>query len=803
MLKHLIKLGLVALAFNAYAQTPVIDFDNFTPLVSSGILPDEVQMTGKDFMSTTRKNLSKGGSKKDKKSKETFVLESSYAIKEIFISGKLLYNDPISDYIEKVRLEVTAYEPDLRENTKVFLIKSSVVNAFATNQGYIFITTGMMSQLENEAQLAFILCHELVHFKKKHALKSYVESKKIERGDGAYRKSDIDEKYLAKANFSKEQETEADETGFDIFVKTKYALPSINQVFDVLKYSELPFEQIEFKASKHLETEHLKFPIDYIKETVDMPEEEETEDNEDKYSTHPNLKKRVASIDEKLGTLSETEKNDRLEYLVSEKLFDQAVKLARFDLCHTNLIDTEYDQAFYNAYVLLEENPNSIYLKKIMLRALYGLSKYKNAKRTSEVLIKPKKVKGESQRANFLFDAMDASEMNVVTLNYAWRLKKELRSDDVEVNLITDDVFYELVKKHYPDRSKFSTTPRETPLDTARSKEFEKTVLGEEDKKDSKTSSKKEEQSSVTKKKTTKSSKLKKKKKEGDKDYFITYAFVDLLKDPDFTAQYDRLKKEAKADKSAEKKESARRKNIKRKENIEVNEDDEPEENQYLLDEKEVAKKYNFKDDCYALGVDNIVVFNPFYLQIDERKKVPVQYASTEESKEKFNKKITQLSDKINLDINIIDKNEITTSDTEKYNELALIIDWLDERIDHNKLKMIPTDYLQIDNFTKKYGTEYLSLMGVISFLQKRSWLTPIVLFFVLSPLSLAVTVPMTLLGKDYTTYAYTVVYNLKTGQPEMVKVGQTQKRDANDILNGFFYDYLKQIKREGAKRNK
>ncbi|MCC6337797.1 MAG: M48 family metallopeptidase [Myxococcales bacterium] len=52
-------------------------------------------------------------------------------------------------------------------------------NAFSAPGGYVFITTGMLKSVKNEAQLAGILGHELGHVTGKHALEAYRKSKKI------------------------------------------------------------------------------------------------------------------------------------------------------------------------------------------------------------------------------------------------------------------------------------------------------------------------------------------------------------------------------------------------------------------------------------------------------------------------------------------------------------------------------------------------------------------------------------------------------------------------------------------------
>jgi Zn-dependent protease with chaperone function len=810
MKKKLLLLAFIGLVLPCYSQTAAqYDFAKFTPLQSSGTLPEEVEMTGKDFMSTTRKNLTKGGSKKDKKAKESFVLQTSYAIKDLFISGRLLYNDPISDYVEKVRREVTASDPQLASETKVFVVKSSVVNAFATNQGYLFITTGLLAQLENEAQLAFVLCHELIHYKKKHVIKAYVQNDKIDRGEGGYRKSEVDKKYLAKSNYSKEHESEADVNGFDLFAKTRYSLDAINGTFDVLKYSELPFEDFEFNH-KILESEFLVFPIDYIQQEVTVVEGED-EDEDDKTSTHPNLAKRRTDIADKISSL-EGEDKDRVRsnYAISEDLFLNTRKLARFDLCHTNLINRQYDRALYQAYCLLKENPDNIYLNKVILKSLYGLTKYANSKRVREVSVKYSKVQGESQKLNYMLDKLESNELNVVALNFAWRLKTKLRHNDTEVNLITEDIFYEMVKRHYPNKSAFSLEARTTPVDTTRTPEAKVDEPTKTKKKTTSTSKKKKDDESASEDdedtpKQTKTSKLKKKKKVDEKNYFVTYAFVDLLKDKDFVDTYDRLSKQTKKDKTTEKKELSKRKSSKNKKNKKVDDDDDDfddEENQYLLDEKESVGKYNGEWDTYALGVDKVLIVNPFYLKIDERKKNPVSYSGSEDAQKDFNKKLLEMSSKTGLDVEILDKQEFNSGSVDNYNDMGVLIDWMDERIDHKKLKMLPTDYLRVDDITKKYGTEYLTLMGTINFIEKKrgiGWAIFATIY--LFPFSLPFTIPY-FINKRSHTYVYTVVFNLKTGQTEMVKIGHAPLKDRYDVMNSFIYDYLQQIKRTGKSKN-
>jgi predicted Zn-dependent protease len=50
------------------------------------------------------------------------------------------------------------------------VIRTSGINAFAAPGGYIFVTEGMLNLLDNEAELAAVLSHEIIHVTSQHHL---------------------------------------------------------------------------------------------------------------------------------------------------------------------------------------------------------------------------------------------------------------------------------------------------------------------------------------------------------------------------------------------------------------------------------------------------------------------------------------------------------------------------------------------------------------------------------------------------------------------------------------------------------
>ena len=68
-----------------------------------------------------------------------------------------------------------SHRPDIRWNFGV--LDSPTANAFSAPGGYVIVTTGLLKLVDNEAQLAGVLAHELGHVNSFHAIKAYNESK--------------------------------------------------------------------------------------------------------------------------------------------------------------------------------------------------------------------------------------------------------------------------------------------------------------------------------------------------------------------------------------------------------------------------------------------------------------------------------------------------------------------------------------------------------------------------------------------------------------------------------------------------
>src|SRR5512134_392075 len=88
-----------------------------------------------------------------------------------------VYNDPeLQRYVESIgmRLAKASERPNLPWHFTV--VDEPAVNAFALPGGYIYLTRGILPFLDNEAQLAGVLGHEIGHVTARHAAQQYTQA---------------------------------------------------------------------------------------------------------------------------------------------------------------------------------------------------------------------------------------------------------------------------------------------------------------------------------------------------------------------------------------------------------------------------------------------------------------------------------------------------------------------------------------------------------------------------------------------------------------------------------------------------
>lgn len=82
--------------------------------------------------------------------------------------GLVYHNGELEAYLERIGQTVVADKDIENVNWKFHALRDPTPNAFALPNGSIYINTGLLALLDDEAQLAGVLAHEITHVSRRH-----------------------------------------------------------------------------------------------------------------------------------------------------------------------------------------------------------------------------------------------------------------------------------------------------------------------------------------------------------------------------------------------------------------------------------------------------------------------------------------------------------------------------------------------------------------------------------------------------------------------------------------------------------
>jgi predicted Zn-dependent protease len=190
---------------------------------------------------------------------EKMLWQKSEAEQRVLESTGLIYqNEELEAYLNKVvaKLQPQAGRADLPIRVKV--IKNAYLNAFAYPNGMIYIHTGLLARMDNEAQLAAVLAHEITHCTRRHALRAFKHFKDKRSFLTGVQQALMANKVLQKlagnlgftgslaavSGYARELEAEADRVGMELMTRAGYNPKEARSLFDHM-ISEIDLEGSE------------------------------------------------------------------------------------------------------------------------------------------------------------------------------------------------------------------------------------------------------------------------------------------------------------------------------------------------------------------------------------------------------------------------------------------------------------------------------------------------------------------------------------------------------------------------------
>ena len=422
----------------AYGQ---LDTD-FTRLKCEGEIPPYFKTLLYEDIQKDKKELSKTGTKLNKKNAAEFVAITNFGIQKYIRSGKVLYGDPLTNYANGILDKLKEASDEDIDDVQLFTLKSSEVNAFAVHQGYIFITTGLWGHLENEAQLAHIIGHELQHIISNHSLEKF-EFVKDQISFGQVTKDELSKQY----KYSRDAEFEADSAGFLLAKKAGYHDSLLCSSMNMLASSHRPIQEHKIDYSI-FEDAYFKLPsaLKLIRTEKVMSRWELNAEN----STHPNVKSRFDKLVLLSDSLAEHSSHQDSLFLICREL-------AQAETLNAYIVSGNYVDGLYHNMVLLDKYPENSYLQKSYAMMWYAQAAENSTERGTRYSSDFRYTSGELERFYFMFYNMNKAEMSAMAVREIWKSSLASPKDSFLIDL-RRKALLEFVRHKENDLAKFKTS---------------------------------------------------------------------------------------------------------------------------------------------------------------------------------------------------------------------------------------------------------------------------------------------------------------------------------------------------------
>jgi Peptidase family M48 len=327
----------------------------------------------------------------DKEAKKAFLEERQRmgeSVAEVILETAL-FDNVLHNFLKDVHQKIRAANPGLPE-TNIILTSEPVPNAFSVGDGTIVVYTGLISELENEDQLAFVLCHEIAHFTLKHATNQLI--KEIERfqskefkaqikkiKETEYNQSELYETMYRNVQFKsryhrRDLERQADSLAYQYYLNTSYS-PSqalrLQELFETIDESQgdslLQLDQHFGCTASPFQPKWKENGSSSIWGAAHEVQKERNKAISDSLSTHPDAKARYNWI----AAMAAAKKP--VEHPVTINNYEQIRFLCALENVQAYYDRERYDKAIYKALLYQKAYPACAYFKEIVALSLNGL----------------------------------------------------------------------------------------------------------------------------------------------------------------------------------------------------------------------------------------------------------------------------------------------------------------------------------------------------------------------------------------------------------------------------------------------
>lgn len=345
-----------------------------------------------------------------KKNNEVYTkmyVERADGMKSRVTEGHFILDTVWNNWFDGILDEIWRGNPMLpKSEITLFLGRYPEPNAVCYGEGSLVFNLGLLPFLEDESQVAFVICHEIAHYAQNHvnrAIENYVEA--LYSKETQQRLNDISESEFGKTGkamelmkefaygsgrHSRYKESEADSLAVLYLSRTRYnpaaALRALEilDIIDSVVWPVIPYKVL-FDASQ------FPFQDSWLaqkKNSLSAPavEVKKSAWDVDSLKTHPDCKKRIALTANQLQKVKAAASSN---FLQPENIFDNLQKRSEFEMVEGLYQMEAYGRCLFRTLVLLQQYPDEAYLNAMAVKCIFQIHTYQKNHELRHVLDLP------------------------------------------------------------------------------------------------------------------------------------------------------------------------------------------------------------------------------------------------------------------------------------------------------------------------------------------------------------------------------------------------------------------------------
>ncbi|MBO9635797.1 MAG: M48 family metallopeptidase, partial [Chitinophagaceae bacterium] len=311
------------------------------------------------------------------------IYESRYTdLKELTAQNRILTDSFANNYLQQMVKTIFDNNPNIpSKDYRIRFTRDYWPNAASLGEGTIIFNIGLFSKLQNESQVAFVLCHEIAHYHLQHSQKTIeryvttINSKEYQEElrrivNSQYQRGKQLETLARGVTFnhrrhSRDNEASADSMALELFRNTPFrtgealnCLALLDSI-DTDKYNVTPALEKLFNFPQY------PFQQKWIKEeqsfftAMAATSKEEKKKDRDSLKTHPDCEIRVKALTESVKKYST---GNKLANPLNAGSFAQLQELFDYEIIEHCYNNKDVSRSFYYTLQLLQSRPNDPYL---------------------------------------------------------------------------------------------------------------------------------------------------------------------------------------------------------------------------------------------------------------------------------------------------------------------------------------------------------------------------------------------------------------------------------------------------------